>query len=115
MITKAIPQLPSLDLDRSKEFYERKLNFSVKRHYDGFLMLAKDNFELHFWLCTDPVIPQNSSAYFHVTDIEDLYALCDRQGIVHPNAHLEDKFWGMKEFYAVDPDGNLLKFGQFSM
>jgi hypothetical protein len=35
-------------------------------------------------------------------------------GIVHPNAHLEDKPWGLKEFHAIDPDGNLLKFGQFS-
>lgn len=115
MITKIIPQLPSMNLERSLKFYESKLEFSLKRKYPDILLLEKDGLELHLWLCDNPEIPRNSSAYFHVVGIEEWYEYCERKGVVHPNAHLEDKPWGMKEFYAVDPDNNLLKFGQFSM
>lgn len=112
MITKLIPQLPSLDLGRTEDFYTRKLGFAMKRKYDGFLILVNRSLELHFWFCQEPMIPQNSSVYCQVDNIEELYDECERFGIVHPNAHLENKPWGIKEFYAVDPDGNLLKFGQ---
>ena len=114
MINKAIPQLPSLNLARSKQFYEEKLKFKLKHHYSELIILEKDNIGIHLWLCDNSEIPNNSSAYFHVTEIDDWYGYCERLGIVHPNAHLEDKPWGLKEFHAVDPDGNLLKFGQFS-
>lgn len=115
MIQKAIPQLPSLDLKRSQQFYEQNLTFKLKRNYPDFMILEKDGIEIHFWLCDNPEIPQNSSIYFHVTEIQDLYEHCERVGIVHPKAHLEDKPWGLKEFSVLDVDGNLLKFGQLSI
>jgi catechol 2,3-dioxygenase-like lactoylglutathione lyase family enzyme len=115
MLQHAIPQLPSLDLDRSVHFYVNKLKFTLKNRYPGFLILSKDNIELHFWLCQDPAIPQSSSVYFRVSDIDALYEEHERLGIVHPNAHLEDKPWGIREFHSLDPDGNLLKFGASSM
>ncbi|MBL0743906.1 hypothetical protein [Chryseolinea lacunae] len=93
--------------------HERKLGFTTRREYDGLLILTKDTIELHLWLCHDPAIPQNSSVYFHVTEIETLFEHCERVGIVHPKGDLEDKPWGIKEFYATDPDQNLLKFAQF--
>jgi hypothetical protein len=30
----------------------------------------------------------------------------------HPNGHLAIKPWGQKEFSILDPDNNLLTFGQ---
>jgi catechol 2,3-dioxygenase-like lactoylglutathione lyase family enzyme len=114
MITKAIPQLPSLNLRRSKQFYEVKLGFELKHQYTDLIILAKDEVELHLWLCSDPSLPRSSSAYFQITSIEDFYEHCERQGVVHPNAHLQDKPWGMKVFYSVDPDENQLKFGELS-
>lgn len=111
MIRQAIPQLPSLDLARSRDFYERKLDFVLHRQYEDLIILKRDDIEIHLWHCTDPAIPQSSSLYFRVTrDIEDLYEHCERKGIIR--LHLEDRPWGMKEFYVGDPDGNLLKFGQ---
>ncbi|EOQ96174.1 hypothetical protein LEP1GSC195_3471 [Leptospira wolbachii serovar Codice str. CDC] len=41
-----------------------------------------------------------------------MYSDYNKKGIVYKNAHLMDKPWGMSEFYVVDLDGNLLKFGQ---
>lgn len=112
MIKKSIPQLPSLNLLRSKEFYEKNLGFKTLKQYDDIFLLEKDGFELHLWLCDDPSIPQNSSVYYHVDSIDLLYADYNQKGIVHKNAHLMDKPWGMREFYVLDLDGNLLKFGQ---
>jgi catechol 2,3-dioxygenase-like lactoylglutathione lyase family enzyme len=114
MILKAIPQLPSMNFKRSIDFYCNKLCFQVTHQYDDLIILHADEIEIHLWLCHDPLIAQSSSAYFRVTMIDEFYEQCDRLGVVHPNAHLEDKPWGIKEFYAVDPDGNLLKFGQSS-
>jgi hypothetical protein len=31
---------------------------------------------------------------------------------MHPNGYLETKPWGQKEFSLLDPDNNLLTFGQ---
>jgi hypothetical protein len=31
---------------------------------------------------------------------------------IHPNAPLERKPWGQKEFFILDPDNNLISFGQ---
>ncbi|MDF3820732.1 VOC family protein [Leptospira sp. 96542] len=112
MIKKSIPQLPSLDLQKSKIFYEEKLGFKTLKQYDDIFLLEKDGFELHLWLCDDPTIPQNSSVYFHVENIDSMYADYNQKGIVHKNAHLMDKPWGMREFCVLDLDGNLLKFGQ---
>lgn len=112
MIKKSIPQLPSMNLLRSKEFYEVNLGFKTFKHYDDILLLEKDGIELHLWLCDDPSIPQNSSVYYHVDGIDSMYSDYKSKGIVHKNAHLKDQPWGMREFYVSDLDGNLLKFGQ---
>jgi hypothetical protein len=31
---------------------------------------------------------------------------------IHPNGKLQTKPWGQKEFSILDPDNNLLTFGQ---
>jgi hypothetical protein len=31
---------------------------------------------------------------------------------IHPNGALETKAWGQREFALLDPDNNLLTFGQ---
>ncbi len=42
-----------------------------------------------------------------------LYSVCTAAGIVHPNAHLDEKHWGSKEFAVLDPDGNLITFAEW--
>lgn len=114
MIHRAIPRLPSLDLDRTARFYSEKLGFKIISRNPDLLIVAMDDASLHFWRCSDPLIPKASSVYLRVSDIESIYEVDDRLGVVHPNAPLEDQPWGMKEFASLDPDGNLFKFGQSS-
>ncbi|GAB1453064.1 hypothetical protein MASR2M47_31200 [Draconibacterium sp.] len=39
-------------------------------------------------------------------------SLVDKKTAIHPNGKLETKPWGQKEFSILDPDNNLLTFGQ---
>jgi hypothetical protein len=51
--------------------------------------------------------------YIRTNDIETLYqSLLEKKISIHPNGPLESKPWGQKEFSLLDPDKNLLTFGQ---
>ena len=45
-----------------------------------------------------------------VRGIDQLYEQCQAEEIVHPNAPLEEKPWGFREFAVTDHDGNLVTF-----
>jgi len=38
--------------------------------------------------------------------------LLDNKISIHPNGYLETKPWGQREFALLDPDKNLLTFGE---
>lgn len=111
-IEKAIPVLPSLDFGRSIGFYEQKLGFKLGFRYNERVGLERDGFELHFWPCEDASVPPVSSCYVIVKNIEALYEEYKAQGVIHPNGALESKPWGMKQFAILDPDGNMIQFGE---
>ena len=111
-MTKAIPVLASLDGDATSAFYQEKLNFKLMRRYDDYLIFYRDGIEIHCWGCDDRHIAENTSCYVHVENVEALYEEYNAQGVVHPNGHLEKKFYGMHEFAVLDNNGNLIKFGE---
>jgi hypothetical protein len=47
-----------------------------------------------------------------VTGVDALYREMVAADVVHPNGHLTDRPWGMREFAVVDGDGNLITFGE---
>jgi uncharacterized glyoxalase superfamily protein PhnB len=50
-----------------------------------------------------------------VKDIDALYQSFLQKGIrIHPNDPLQQKPWGQREFSLLDPDNNLLTFGESS-
>ena len=108
----AAPVLASLDLARTIAFYEERLGFRRDFVYDDYASVSRDGVSIHFWLCDDPHIPKQTSCYIYVRDIEPLYAEYQAAKVIHPNAPLEKKSWGMYEFSALDVDGNLLRFGE---
>ncbi|KVL13224.1 bleomycin resistance protein [Burkholderia ubonensis] len=108
---KAIPVLASLDIARTLTFFREVLGFRT-RHLEDFSygMAARDDVEIHFWLCDDKHVAENTSCYVRVADIRALHAelapkLPDLQDVLKTA-------WGMDELYVIDPDGNLIKFGQ---
>lgn len=111
--TSMIPVLPALDVAKTHAFYERKLGFKELHIEKEFGIITRDGFEIHFWLCHDRKICEASGCRILVRDIDDLYISCKQNGIVHPNAPLEEKPWGCREFGIIDLDRNLITFAEY--
>ena len=77
-------------------------------------MLEKDQIQIHFFEFKELNPLENyGQVYIRTDNIEQYYrSLIDRKIQIHPNGPLEFKPWGQKEFSVLDPDSNLLTFGQ---
>jgi hypothetical protein len=98
----------------TKEFYLNQLSFELIADFGDYLLLKKEVIEIHFFEFKSLNPNENyGQVYIRVTEIEKLYKmLLDNSVPIHPNGHLETKRWGQKEFSILDPDKNLLTFGQ---
>ena len=99
----------------TKEFYLNKLGFvQWGGDYDGYLMVQKDNIQIHFFEFKELNPKENyGQVYIRTDDIDALYqSFQDNQVSIHPNGHLQTKPWRQKEFSILDFDNNLLTFGQ---
>lgn len=115
MLTDINPKLPMRDKILTKEFYLNKLGFKEfgSADFDGYLMVEKDNIQIHFFEFKDLNPKENyGQVYIRTTDIEKLYQSLLEKRVIHPNGNLQTKPWGQKEFSVLDPDNNLLTFGQ---
>lgn len=109
----ATPVLASLDIARSVGFYCTQLGFqSVYCEPGTYGIVARGAVSIHFWACNDRHIAESTSCRVRVLGVDGLYALCMRLAVVHPNAPLEAKPWGTREFGILDPDGNLVTFAE---
>jgi hypothetical protein len=82
--------------------------------YPEYLMIQNDNVEIHFFLFKELNPKENyGQVYLRTDDIDKLYqSILEKKLSVHPAGHLQTKPWGQKEFSMLDPDNNLLTFGQ---
>ncbi len=100
----------------TKNFYINKLGFQNlgNSDFDGYLMVEKDSVQIHFFEFKELDPNTNyGQVYIRTNDIENLYqSLLDAKVTIHPNGALQIKPWGQKEFALLDPDNNLLTFGQ---
>jgi catechol 2,3-dioxygenase-like lactoylglutathione lyase family enzyme len=100
------PKLPMRVKFITQEYYVKGLGFEVTVDY---LMLKKDEVELYFFLfeALDPY--QNyGQIYIRVEDIRKIYSDIK----VEAHGKLEEKHWGQREFSLLDPDHNLITFGE---
>ena len=100
----------------TKNYYLNQLGFKLwgDNDFDGYLMVQKDNVQIHFFELKelDPGI-NYGQVYIRTNDIDKIYqSLLEKKTSIHPNGHLETKPWGQREFALLDPDNNLLTFGQ---
>lgn len=116
MLTAIHPKIPMRNKAVTKDYYINQLGFRPlgTADYDGYLMLQKDTIELHFFEFKELDPKENyGQVYIRTDDIENLYqSLLDKQVSIHPAGSLQLKPWGQKEFSLLDPDNNLLTFGQ---
>lgn len=114
MLTNINPKLPMRNKSLTKHFYVNQLGFQEIGDYEGYLMVHKDAIEIHFFEFKELNPEENyGQIYIRTNDIENLYkTLIDNKTEIHPNGKLQTKPWGQKEFALLDPDSNLLTFGE---
>jgi len=116
MLTDINPKLPMRDKDVTRDFYINKLGFREygSGDYDGYLMVQRDKIQIHFFEFKDLDPKENyGQVYVRTDEIDQLYqSMVESKLSIHPAGHLQTKPWGQKEFAMLDPDNNLLTFGQ---
>lgn len=116
MLTEINPKLPMRNKMVTKYYYINQLGFQMfgENDFDGYLMIYKENIQIHFFEFKELDPKTNyGQVYIRTNNIDTLYQnFLDNNISIHPNGHLEIKPWGQKEFALLDPDNNLLTFGQ---
>ncbi len=116
MLKTSHPKHPMRERTITSDYKVEKLGFTEfgKSNYPDYLMVEKDKIQLHFFLFKELDPKENYGQVYYRTDqIDNLYRSFVEMGIeIHPNVHLSDRPWGQREFHLLDPDHNLLTFGQ---
>ena len=115
MFTAINPKLPMRNKATTKEFYVNKLGFQqFGGDYDEYLMVQKDNIQIHFFEFKELDPAENyGQVYIRTDEIDKLYqSVVAEQLSMPPAGFLQTKPWKQKEFSLLDPDNNLLTFGQ---
>jgi hypothetical protein len=116
MLTAIHPKLPMRNKAITLDFYINQLHFEEfgDADYDGYLMVQKDHIQIHFFEFKDLDPKENyGQVYIRTDNIEEWYQLALSNKVQLPAAgHLQIKPWRQKEFAILDPDHNLLTFGQ---
>ena len=117
-IKKMSPQFLVTDIERSIEFYTKKLSFDLEfRYQDFYAGITKDGSSIHL-KSGKPSLEERKSKrenddldiVFSVDGVEDLYEEFVNKSveIIQP---LCDRPYG-REFYIADPDGYIIAFLQ---
>lgn len=114
MADSATPNLPSADFDRTEAFY-LGLGFERVFRDEGWMILARGMLQLEFFPHDVDPLESIASCCLRVDDLDLLYESFSRAG-------LPDNCWstprmgtpreeapGLRIFYMVDPDGNLIR------
>jgi len=109
MLQKIAPILPAINISETNLFYKNKLKFTTQ-YYGSYLIVRKDNIEIHFFEWKDPLDFIASACYLFDNNIEDLYAKFCSLDMMMPAGNLKTNFRGKKEFCIVDNNGNELRF-----
>ncbi len=116
MLVEINPKLPMRNKAVTQDYYVNQLGFELfgNNTYDDYLMVCKDHIQLHFFIFKELDPTENyGQVYIRTTGIDQWYEwLVKNKVAIHPNGHLTDKPWGQREFALLDPDHNLLTFGE---
>ncbi|MDM9625986.1 VOC family protein [Rhizobium sp. S152] len=112
---EVLPVLPSLDIEETLAFYRGELGFrEIVYHAQDYLIVRRDDMELHFWRTDDRSLCERTSVYLRGGGIGALHAEYDAKGVKSLTG-LQVRPWNMEEFYIHDPHGNLLRFGRIPL
>src|SRR5215467_9209331 len=115
-IKKMSPLLLVADINRSIEFYSKKLDFDIDFRYEDFYAgIIKDGYSIHLKVSEYSIEERKNKSrnedlnlIFSISSIEDLYEQLLNK-YVEIAQSLRDMPYG-KEFYIADPDNNIIAF-----
>lgn len=115
MLSEIHPKLPMRNKLITRDYYS-KFGFTEigDPGFEPYLMMRKDGLEIHFFKF-EQLNPDDNygQVYIRTNDIKSLYKSIKNKAIeIHPNGDIDIKPWGQIEFSLLDPDKNLLTFGQ---
>ncbi|MEO0471985.1 MAG: VOC family protein, partial [Bacteroidota bacterium] len=98
MLTDINPKLPMRDKEATRAFYETHLGFRQLADHGVYLMMGKDQIEIHFFEFGDLDPKENyGQVYIRTDEIDQFYqSLLDKKAPIHPNGKLEVKPWKQK-------------------
>src|SRR5688500_19245453 len=89
MLTNIHPKLPMRNKAATREFYLNKLDFQELGNvdYEGYLMVQKDNIQIHFFEFKELDPKENyGQVYIRTDDIDDRYKMALEKTINMPEA-----------------------------
>lgn len=106
--------LPVKDMGKAHDFYVNVLGF--RKTFEngnpvGFMILARDQAELHLTLQPHHKAATFNVAHMMVGDVDALHAICQSHGLRIIKS-LQNKDYGLRAFVFEDPDGNRIDVGQ---
>jgi catechol 2,3-dioxygenase-like lactoylglutathione lyase family enzyme len=104
---KAIPILPSADVERTSAFYQTFGMEEIAR-YEGYLLMGMGGVELHFSSRNRSTAA--GEAFVLVPDAGRLWKQLRSRDVVGLGP-VEDRPYGLREFVVTDPDGNRIRVG----
>ncbi|GAB3269706.1 hypothetical protein GCM10027347_39900 [Larkinella harenae] len=113
MLTDINPKLPMRNKTVTRNFYLNQLDFQEvgSADYEGYLMVQRDQIQIHFFEFKELDPTQNyGQVYIRTDHIEAWYEVARSKNLV--SNKLDHKPWKQLEFSILDPDNNLLTFGQ---
>ena len=107
----AVPIIPAREIEASAAWYRDRPGFDVFHTEREHGVVGRGEAWIHFWGPSE-IAPEGSTTAIRVgvRGIHALYEHCQAEGIVHPNASLEEQPWGFRGFAVTDLDGNLVTF-----
>ncbi len=107
--------LPTRDIQKSIDFYTKKLEFSLNFTWEdpvSYAVLKRGEVNIHLSLVDDPSTPLLSSTliYVFVHDVDSAFQQCKKNGI-EIKEPIDTRDYKMRDFEIIDPDGHRLTIG----
>ena len=104
------------DLDKSADFYQRKLGFKSLWTGQGWHFISRDNCMIMLGECPEDLSASetNNHSYFAYIDVDNVNLLYQelRDQQIEILSVPEDKPWGQREFGIRTIDGHRIMFGE---
>jgi len=105
--------IPALQIDRSRDFYERVFGFEADATVPSRLYFHCDDVILALidWSAQGkpPFMPLPDNIYFATDELDAVHRRAADAG-AREMSPIETQTWGERSFYCLDPDGNPLCF-----